>query len=68
MYVKFNLMSILQSDWLIHREQHWLYLINWVGIVTLSIYSFANDYFNKSHVIIIIKIEEVLNFVMKFNL
>ena len=25
---------ILQSGWLIHLEQHWLYLITWVDIVT----------------------------------
>jgi len=36
-------MWILQSDWLIRLEQHRLYLITWVGIVTLPTYSFANE-------------------------
>jgi hypothetical protein len=40
----------------------WLYSITWVGIVTSPTYSFANDKFKKSHEIIVIKIEESLNF------
>ena len=30
----FNLMWILQSDWLVCLKQHWLFLITWVGIGT----------------------------------
>ena len=42
---EFNLMSILQCDWLSHLEKNWLYLITWVGIVTSPTDSFANDKF-----------------------
>jgi len=60
---------MLQSDWLICLEQHWLYLITWVDIyiVTSSTYSFATDKFKQSHEIIVIIIEESLNFVVKIN-
>jgi hypothetical protein len=36
--VKWCLLWILQADWLISLEQHLLYLITWVGIVTLPMY------------------------------
>ena len=49
-------------------EKNWLYLITWVGIVTSSTYSFANDKFKLSNEIIVIKIEESLNFVVKIEL
>jgi hypothetical protein len=41
-----------------------LYLITWFGIVTSPTYSFANDKFKQSNEIIVIKIEESLNFVV----
>ena len=64
-YKQFNLMWILQSDWLIFREQYWLYLITWIGIVTSPTYSFTNDKFKKSHDIIVIKIEVIIQFCCK---
>jgi hypothetical protein len=45
-----------------------LYLITWVGIVTSPTYSFAIDKFKESHEIIVIKIVESLNFVVKIQL
>jgi hypothetical protein len=66
--IKFNVMWILQSDLLIHLEQHWFYLITWFGIVTSPTYSFANDKSKWSHEIIVIKIEESLNFVVRIKL
>jgi hypothetical protein len=36
-------MLILLSDWLIRLEQHWLYLITLVDIVTSPTYSFVNE-------------------------
>jgi hypothetical protein len=53
---------------MIHLEEHWLFLITWISIVTSPTYSFANDKFIKSQEIIVIKIEESLNFVVKIKL
>ena len=61
-------MWILQSDWMIRLENNFLYLITWVDIVTSRKYSFANDKFKQSYEIIVIKIEESLNFVLKIKL
>ena len=44
-----------------------LVLDNLFGIVTSPTYSFANDKFKYSHEIIVIKINESLNFVVKLN-
>ena len=49
-------------------RKNWLYLITWVGIGMTPTYSFANDKFKYSHEIIVIKIEESLNFVVKIKL
>ena len=64
----FNKLWILHFEWLIYLEQHLLYLITSGGIVTSPIYSFANHKFIKPHEIIVIKIEELLNFVAKIYL
>jgi len=45
-----------------------LYSITWVDIVTSPTYSFANDKFKQSYEIIVIKIEESFNFVVKIKL
>ena len=52
----------MKSYWLIRLEKNWLYLITWVGIVTSPTYSFVNEKLKNSHEIIVIKIEESLNF------
>ena len=56
----------MQSDWLIRLEK--ILVITLVGIVTSSTYSFANSKFKQSHEIIVIKIEESLNFAVKIKL
>ena len=57
-------MGILQSDL---SEEEWLLLITWVGIVTPPTYSLAKDKFKQFHEIIVNKIEESLNFVVKIK-
>ena len=58
----------MQYDWLIRLENSLVYLKTWVGIVTSTTYSFANDIFKQLHEIIVIKIEESLNFAVKTKL
>jgi hypothetical protein len=52
----------------IRLENSLVYLKTWVGIVTSTTYSFANDIFKQLHEIIVIKIEESLNFAVKTKL
>jgi hypothetical protein len=39
----------MQYDWLIRLENSLVYLKTWVGIVTSTTYSFANDIFKQLH-------------------
>jgi hypothetical protein len=54
--IYFNLIGILQCDWLICLEQHWLCIITWVDMLTSQTHSFASVKFNWSREIIEIKI------------
>jgi hypothetical protein len=53
---------------MIPPEKNVLYLIIWVGIVISAIYSFAKDKFKSSYEIIVIKIEQSINFVLRIEL